>query len=76
VSEIDLEETAIAFFRAIRASGKNHLGHDRFGFKLDIKTMAPVEDREAAELFGANLQEALTNASKIVQPVTIETSLQ
>jgi hypothetical protein len=74
---IDLDEAAIIFFRAIRSAGVECLGHDRFGFKLDINTMSPQEDREAAVLFGAKLQEALTNASKIVQPITIEgTSLQ
>jgi hypothetical protein len=73
----ELEETAIAFFRAIKATGKECLGHERFSFKLDINTMSPPEDRDAAVLFGAKIQEALTNASRAVQPVTIEgTSLQ
>lgn len=73
----DLEQATIAFFQAIRAAGKECLGHDRFGFKLDINTMAPPDDRDAALLFGAKLQEALTTASRVVQPVTIEgTSLQ
>jgi hypothetical protein len=73
----DLEETAIAFFRAIRATGKNILGHDRFGFRINIETMSPKEDNESAVVLGAKIQEALTNASRVVQPVTIEgTSLQ
>jgi hypothetical protein len=73
----DLEDTAIAFFRAIRAAGKKRLGHDRFGFKMNVETMAPIEDKDAATAFGAALQEALTTASRVVQPVTIEgTSLQ
>jgi len=72
-----LEETAIAFFRAIRAAGKECLGHDRFGFKIDVNTMSPPEDKDAALLFGAKLQEALIAASRTVQPVTIEgTTLQ
>lgn len=68
----DLEETAIAFFRAIRSVGKECLGHDRFGFHMDIKTMSPKEDQESAIIFGAKIQEALTTASQTVQPVTIE----
>lgn len=73
----DLEQATIAFFRAIRAAGKECLGHERFGFQLDIKTMVPPDDRDAAISFNDKLQEALTTASRIVQPVTIEgTSLQ
>jgi len=73
----DLEDTAIAFFRAIRAEGKKCLGHDRFGFKLDINTMSPPDDKESAIRLGARIQEALTVASRTIQPVTIEgTTLQ
>ena len=68
----DLEETAIAFFRAIRSTGKECLGHDRFGFKINIEAMTPKEDHEASVAIGAKIQEALTNASSVVQPVTIE----
>ena len=73
----ELEFAAIAFFRALRATGKECLEHDRFGFKLDVNVMAPPDDKEAAMRFGAKVQEALTHASQVVQPVTIEgTSLQ
>ncbi len=73
----DLEDTAIAFFRAIRAAGKIRLGHDQFGFKLNIETMSPAKDKGGATLLGADIQEALTNASRTVQPMTIEgTTLQ
>jgi len=67
-----LEETAIAFFRAIRASGRKRHGHDQFGFKLDIQTMSPKDDQKAAVGFGSDIQMAITNASRTVQPVTIE----
>ena len=73
----DLEEAATVFFRAIRTAGKEILGHDQFGFKIDINTMVPAADRDGAVLLGAKLQEAITVAGRAVQPVTIEgTSLQ
>ena len=68
----DLEETAIAFFRAIRATGKECLGHDGFGFRMNVETMSPKEDKESALVLGAKIQEALTAATRAVQPVTIE----
>jgi len=72
-----LEQAAIAFFRALRGTGKKQFGHDQFGFKINIETMAPVEDKDAATAFNANVQEALTLASRTVQPVIIEgTTLQ
>ncbi len=74
----DLEETAIAFFRAIRATGREVLGHDQFGFKIDINTMSPPDgDKEKALLFGNTIQQALTLASRTVQPIVVEgTTLQ
>jgi BRCT domain type II-containing protein len=74
---IDLEETAIAFFRAIHAAGRECLGHDQFSFTMSIETKSRKEDQESAVVLGAKIQEALTSATRAVQPVTIEgTSLQ
>jgi hypothetical protein len=73
----DLEKTAIDFFRAIRATGKEVLEHDTFGFKLDINVMVPPNDHKLAAVFSSKIQEALTTASRTVQPVTVDgTSLQ
>lgn len=72
-----LEDAAITFFRAIRATGKECLGHEQFGFKLDINIMTPSKDQQIAVSFAAKVQDALTQASQIVQPVIIEgTSVQ
>jgi hypothetical protein len=68
----DLEETAIAFFRSIRDAGKECLGHDQFGFTMNIETKSRKEDQESAVVLGAKIQEALTKATCAVQPVTIE----
>ena len=68
----DLDQTAITFFRAIRKAAKKHLGHDRFGFTINIETFYPKEDLETGLLFGAKIQEALTIAQQTVQPVVIE----
>ena len=67
-----LEDAAVAFFRALRATGKECLEHDRFGFKVDINMMAPPESKDAAMRFSGKVQEALNYASRVVQPVTIE----
>jgi hypothetical protein len=73
----DLEETAVAFFRAIYAAGKKCLGHGQFNFTMSIEIKSRKEDQESAAVLGAKIQEALTNASRVVQPVIIEgTSLQ
>lgn len=70
----ELDDAVIAFFRALRACGKETFGHDRFGFKLDVNTMVAVDDTENAHVFNAKLQAALSLASNVVQPVTIEGS--
>ena len=75
VSEADqviLEQSAIAFFRAIMATGKEHFGHNNFGFKMDINTMLPLKDSAAKPIFGAILQEALTRASRALKPIPVE----
>ena len=73
----DFEERAIAFFRALRTIGKEILGHEAFGFKLDINITAPIDSKENLLLLHARVQETLTIASRTVQPVTIEgTTLQ
>jgi len=77
LEQSELDEAAIAFFRAIRAVGKKCHGHDQFGFRVDIQTMSPKNEKTAALKFGADIQTAITAATRAVQPVTIEgTTLQ
>jgi hypothetical protein len=67
-----LEQTAIAFFHALRACGRKHHGNDQFGFRVDIQAMSPKDKQKASIGFGADIQEALTVANRAVQPIMIE----
>ena len=71
-----LDDAFIAVLKEIYATGQEILGHGDFAFKIDAIIGTRSRDEEGGKLIGAKIQEALTNASKIVQPVTIDTSSQ
>jgi len=67
-----LDDAFIAAFKEIYATGHEILGHTDFAFKIDATIGTRSRDEEGGKLIGARIQEALTAASRTVQPLTIE----
>jgi len=57
-----LEQSASAFFKAIHQVGIDALGHNRFGFKIDISFTVAPDDADTAKNINAQIQAALNNA--------------
>lgn len=66
-----LEETAVAFFSAIRSTIYFSLGHEQFAFKVDISISVRPEDADAAVTANAAVQAALTHANASVKPIKV-----
>lgn len=69
-----LQEAAVEFFKAIQEVGRADLGHDEFGFKVDIAFMVKNEDSAKATAIHAQIQAALNIANNSIKPLS--TSLQ
>jgi hypothetical protein len=68
----ELEQAAVAFFKAVLKTGRDILGHSEFAFKMDATIGTKPEDAERGKLIGARIQDALNIAKEQSKPVTID----